>query len=134
MNYLPRNNINAPWKGGVKSLKPVSIRTDASAEVQTGPKELKLSYFKSSRSNKQTRQTITMVTYAIQPITAQAINGRLLAAVVQDQSQTSSYKICGGTGVRFLGKRQFPLPILIPPTASVLSSIISGWNNCPFAT
>jgi hypothetical protein len=36
-------------------------------------------------------------------------------------------------GQVFSRVHRFPLPILIPPNAPVLSPVIRGWNNEPFA-
>jgi hypothetical protein len=61
-------------------------------------------------------------------------NRRLSTAAARVLSQVRSWGICGGqsgTGAGFLQVLGFPLPILIPPTASHSSSIIRGWYNKP---
>jgi hypothetical protein len=66
---------------------------------------------------------------------AQAVSRRLPTAAVQVPAQVRSCGICGGqscTGRGFLRVLQFPLPILVPPTAPRLSSsVIRGWYNRP---
>jgi hypothetical protein len=60
---------------------------------------------------------------------------RLPTAAARIRAQVSSYWICGrqrGTGAGFLRVLQFPLPVLIPPTAPhSSSSIIRVWYNRP---
>jgi hypothetical protein len=67
--------------------------------------------------------------------TAQAFSRRLLTAAARVRAQVRSCGICGGhSGAQavFLRVLQFPLPILIPPTAPhSSSSIIRGWYNRP---
>jgi hypothetical protein len=66
---------------------------------------------------------------------AQAVNRRLPTAAVQVRAQVKSCGICGGqsgAGAGFLRVLRFPLPILIPPTASqTSSSIIRDWYTRP---
>jgi hypothetical protein len=66
---------------------------------------------------------------------AQAVSRRLLTASARVRAQVWSCGICGGqsgTGAGFLGVLQFPLPILITPTAPHSSTcIIRGWYNRP---
>jgi hypothetical protein len=65
---------------------------------------------------------------------AQMVSRRPDAAVAWVRSQVTSCGICGGqSGVwgGFLRVFRFPLPILIPPTASHSSTIIWGWYNRP---
>jgi hypothetical protein len=65
---------------------------------------------------------------------AQAVSRRLPTAVARVRAWVRSCGICGGqsgTGAGFLQVLQFPLPILIPPTAPHSSSIIRGWYNRP---
>jgi hypothetical protein len=53
--------------------------------------------------------------------TAQAVSRRLPTAVARFRSQVRSCVICGGqsgAGAGFIRVLRFPLPILIPPTAS----------------
>jgi hypothetical protein len=62
------------------------------------------------------------------------LSGRAIAQAAWVRAQVRSCGICGGqsgTGARFLPVLRFPLPILIPPTAPLLSSIIRGWYNRP---
>jgi hypothetical protein len=56
---------------------------------------------------------------------AQAVSHRLPTAVARVRAQVRSCRICGGqsgTGADFLQVLQFPLSILIPPTAPHSSS------------
>jgi hypothetical protein len=65
---------------------------------------------------------------------AQAVSRRLSTAAARVRAKVRSCEICGGksgTGAGFLRVLWFPLPILIPPTAPHLSSIIRGWYNRP---
>jgi hypothetical protein len=58
------------------------------------------------------------------------IRNRLPTAEARVRAQVRSYGIRGeqiGTGAVFLRELQFPLRILIPPTAPNASSIIRGW-------
>jgi hypothetical protein len=64
----------------------------------------------------------------------QAVNRPLPTAATQVRTQVRSCGICdgqSGAGASFLQVLRFPLPILIPPTAPHLSSIIRGWYNRP---
>jgi hypothetical protein len=64
------------------------------------------------------------------PAIAQAVSGRLPIAAARIQYQIRLCGICGGqsgTGAGYPRVFQFPLPILIPPTAPHSSSIIRGW-------
>jgi hypothetical protein len=63
---------------------------------------------------------------------AQAVSRRLPTAATQVLSQVRLCGICGGqsgTGAGLLPVLRFPLPILIPPTTPLSSSIIRGWYN-----
>jgi hypothetical protein len=65
---------------------------------------------------------------------AQAVSRWLPTVAAQVPARVSSCRICGGqsaTGAGFLRVPQFPLPILIPPTAPHSSSIIRGWYSRP---
>jgi hypothetical protein len=65
---------------------------------------------------------------------AQAVSRWLPTAAARVPSQIRSCGICGGqsgTGAGSLLVLRFPLPILIPPTASHSSSTIWGWYNRP---
>jgi hypothetical protein len=65
---------------------------------------------------------------------AQAVSRRFPTAASRVRAHVRSCGICGGqsgTGADFLRVLQFPLPILIPPTAPHSSSIIRGWYNTP---
>jgi hypothetical protein len=66
---------------------------------------------------------------------ARAISRRLPTTAGRIRSQVRTCGICGGqsgTGTGILRVLRFPLPILIPPTAShPSSSIIRGWYNRP---
>jgi hypothetical protein len=65
---------------------------------------------------------------------AQAVSRRLPTAAARFRALVWSSGICGGqngTGEGFLRVLQFPLPILIPPTASHPSSIVRVWYNIP---
>jgi hypothetical protein len=66
---------------------------------------------------------------------AQAVSHQLPTAAARVQAQFRLCEICdgqSGTGAGFLRALQFPLPILIPPTAPhSLSYIIRGWYNRP---
>jgi hypothetical protein len=62
--------------------------------------------------------------------TAQAVSRRLPTAEARVRSQIMLCGICG-IGAGFLRVPQFPLSILIPPTAPHSSSINRGWYNRP---
>jgi hypothetical protein len=65
---------------------------------------------------------------------AQAVSRRHPTVAARVRTQVRSRGICGGrsgAGVGFLRVLRFPLPILIPPTAPHLSSIIRCWYNRP---
>jgi hypothetical protein len=67
---------------------------------------------------------------------AQAVSSRLPTSAARLRAQVKSCGICGersGTEVCFLRVLRFPLPILIPPTAPHLSSIIRDWYNRPIS-
>jgi hypothetical protein len=65
----------------------------------------------------------------------QAVSRRLPTVAARVQAQVRSCGICGGQSdavTDFHRVLQFPLPILIPPTApNSSSSIIWGWYNRP---
>jgi hypothetical protein len=63
----------------------------------------------------------SLVTYLRGRTIAQAVSRRLANTAAQVRVQVKSCSICGGlsgSGVDFLRVLRFPLPILIPPTAS----------------
>jgi hypothetical protein len=65
---------------------------------------------------------------------ARAVSRRLPTAAAWVRTQVRSCEVCGtqsGTRAGFLPIHQFPLPILIPPTALHSSSISRGWYNRP---
>jgi hypothetical protein len=65
---------------------------------------------------------------------AQAVCSRLPIEAARVRAQVHSCWTCGeqnGTGADFLRVLQFPLPILIPPTAPRSSTIIRGCYNSP---
>jgi hypothetical protein len=62
---------------------------------------------------------------------AQAVSRRLPTAAARVRAHVRSRGGQSGTEVGFVLVLQFPLPILIPPTAPHLSSIIRGWYNRP---
>jgi hypothetical protein len=67
-------------------------------------------------------------------VIAQAVSHWLPTMVAWVRSQVKSCGICGGqsgAGADFLWVLRFPLPILIPPTASHSSSIIRAWYGRP---
>jgi hypothetical protein len=68
-------------------------------------------------------------------VITQAVSRRLSTTAARFRTQVRSWGICGGQsgiGPGFFRVLRFPLPILIPPTAShSLSSIIRGWYNRP---
>jgi hypothetical protein len=67
-------------------------------------------------------------------VIAQTVSRRLPNAAACVRARIRSYGISGGqngTGADFLRVLQFPLPILIPPTAPHSSPIIRGWYNRP---
>jgi hypothetical protein len=71
---------------------------------------------------------------------AQTVSRRLPTAAARVRAQVKSCGTCceqNGTGAGFLRVLQFPLPILIPPTAphssSSSSSIIWGWYKRPIS-
>jgi hypothetical protein len=75
-------------------------------------------------------QPNSMLSYNQSCAIAQAVSRQLPSAV----AQVRSCGICAGrsgTGVHFLPVLQFPLPILIPPTAPYSSSITRSWFNRP---
>jgi hypothetical protein len=62
------------------------------------------------------------------------VSGWLPTTAARVRAQVRSHGICGsqiGTGVGFLRVLRSPLPILIPPIAPHLSSIIWSWYNRP---
>jgi hypothetical protein len=71
---------------------------------------------------------------AIGRVIDQAVSCQLPTAEARVRAQVTLCAICGGqntNGAGFLRVLRFPLPILIPPTASHSSSIILGWYNRP---
>jgi hypothetical protein len=67
---------------------------------------------------------------------AQAVSRWLPIAAARLRSQVKSRGICSGqsgAGVGFLRVLRFPQPILIPPTAPHLSSIVRCWYNRPIS-
>jgi hypothetical protein len=68
---------------------------------------------------------------------AQAVSRRLPTAAARVRAQVRSCGIRGersGSGARFFRVLWFPLPILLPPTAThSSSSIIRGWYNRPIS-
>jgi hypothetical protein len=76
-------------------------------------------------------------TYLLGHAIAQAVSRRLPTAANRVRAQVSSCGTCGGqsgTGAGFLRVLQFPLTILIPPTAPhSSSSIIRDWYNRPIS-
>jgi hypothetical protein len=65
---------------------------------------------------------------------AKAVSRWLPTAAAQVQARVSSCGICGGQSgsvADFLYMLQFPLPILIPPTAPHSSFIVRGWHSRP---
>jgi hypothetical protein len=67
---------------------------------------------------------------------AQAASRWFPTAAARVRAQVRSCGICGeqsGTGAGFLRVLQFPLTILIPPTAPHSSDIVRGWYNRPIS-
>jgi hypothetical protein len=67
-------------------------------------------------------------------VIAQEVSRRLPTAAARVRAQVRICEICSaqsGTGTGFLRVPQFPLPILIPPTARHSSSIIRDWYDRP---
>jgi hypothetical protein len=81
-------------------------------------------------------RTLVCVTVNCGRAIAQAVSRWLPTAAARVRSQVRSCGICGGqrgTGAGFLRVLQFPLTILIPPTAPHSPSIIRGWCNRPIS-
>jgi hypothetical protein len=74
------------------------------------------------------------ICYEVGRVIAQVVSRRLSHRDCPVRSPVRSCGICGGqsgTGASFLRVLRFPLPILIPLTAPVSSSIIWSWYNRP---
>jgi hypothetical protein len=64
----------------------------------------------------------------------QAVSRRLPIAAARVRSEVKScwiYCLQIGTGAGFFRVLRFPLPVLMPPTAPHLSSVIHGWYSRP---
>jgi hypothetical protein len=84
-------------------------------------------------------QKISFLSYLLPELgraIAQEVSRRIPTAAARVRALVRSCEICGGqsgTCADFLQVLQFPLPILIPPTALHSSSIIRGCYNRPIS-